>query len=385
MVLVDKQEKKPRKPLTLEQRVIALKLLSSGMSTMKTAASMGVGRSQIQQIIKRREEIMSDWLSKSVNPHRKRRNRKTGNEEINMMCLKWYEDAVTSGYTVTGPLLQQKALDLAVQLGIPSFKASNGWLESFRRRHMIPTTTGHAFKNDKAHGSSKIFKIEGERHSESNSKKKLKPGACDENDMKKVAEGVESHDKSNATKFENDTQFEEVIKLDEDSYIKEQVRQAISELDMLQGNCDQTSNETNQDNLHKMGDNLVDSVDTAGNWDQTSNETNQDDLPSMVDNLVDSVDRASNWDQTFNRTNQDHLPSMVDHLVDSVDRAGNWDQTSNEMNQDNLPSMVDNLVDSDDGAEIIIQPHALNEMEISEANSDLTESISSQTQNLFDV
>ena len=138
-ILVRLDQKKQRRILSLEERVNALKLMSSGLSARKTALSLGVGKSQIQEVFKRREEIMADWLSGNVNPDRKRKSRKTENDEINAMCLNWYNEAVASGFPVSGPALQQKALELAVQLGVPSFKASNGWLESFRKRYKVVT------------------------------------------------------------------------------------------------------------------------------------------------------------------------------------------------------------------------------------------------------
>ena len=196
MIMVDKREKKPRRPLTLEQRVFALKLLSTGLSARKTAAAMGVGRSQIQEIFKHRDEIMADWQSDNVNPDRKRKSRKTGNEEINTMCLKWYHEAVANGYSVSGPVLQQKALELAVQLGIPSFKASNGWLESFRKRHMI-VTAGQVSKSTSGDKKGKSSK--------------------DGMDVDSLEEALFATDK---------------VKNLDDSYIQEHVDRALNALDM---------------------------------------------------------------------------------------------------------------------------------------------------------
>ena len=108
----------------------------------------------------------------------------------------------------------------------------------------------------------------------------------------KNAERVQSHDKSNTTKFENDTK--EVIKLDEDvyMYIKEQVHQAISDLEMLQGKWDQTSNETNQANEASMVDVCnSDSVNVA-TIDRKAHGYNEMEIPEI--NSVLSIDRKHN-------------------------------------------------------------------------------------------
>jgi hypothetical protein len=46
---------------------------------------MGVGRTQIQQIIKRKSEVLDDYES-NVSNDRKRKRHKTGNEDINDLC-----------------------------------------------------------------------------------------------------------------------------------------------------------------------------------------------------------------------------------------------------------------------------------------------------------
>lgn len=39
--------------------------------------------------------------------------------------------------SVSGPILQEKARFFASQFGIPNFKASDGWLSGFKKRHDI--------------------------------------------------------------------------------------------------------------------------------------------------------------------------------------------------------------------------------------------------------
>lgn len=47
------------------------------------------------------------------------------------------KDAVARRINVTGPLLQEKALEFAEKTGNTNFKAYKGWLESFKTRNNI--------------------------------------------------------------------------------------------------------------------------------------------------------------------------------------------------------------------------------------------------------
>jgi IS30 family transposase len=52
-----------RKVLTLSERVEAIKLHDDGKSSLDVAQIMGIGRTQIQQIIKRKSEVLDDYES----------------------------------------------------------------------------------------------------------------------------------------------------------------------------------------------------------------------------------------------------------------------------------------------------------------------------------
>ena len=70
-------------------------------------------------------------------PSKQRSARKTGNEEINKLIWEWFKDMSRRKLPISGPMLQEKALQFAKDLGNTEFRGSNGWLESFRKRNNI--------------------------------------------------------------------------------------------------------------------------------------------------------------------------------------------------------------------------------------------------------
>ncbi|XP_041376563.1 tigger transposable element-derived protein 4-like [Gigantopelta aegis] len=123
---------KPSKPiaLTLEQRVEVIKKSEKDkLSARKIAEHFGVGRTQIDGILKRKAEVLADYDNNQPSD-RKRQRKLTGNEDINILVWKWFQDATARRINVSGPLIKEKTLKFAEDLGIASFKVSNGWLDS---------------------------------------------------------------------------------------------------------------------------------------------------------------------------------------------------------------------------------------------------------------
>lgn len=63
-------------------------------------------------ILKRTAEIIND-IENNTPSDGKRKRQKIGNEDINDLCWKWFQDAVGRRINVTGPLLKMKALKFA--------------------------------------------------------------------------------------------------------------------------------------------------------------------------------------------------------------------------------------------------------------------------------
>ena len=124
-----------RKCLTLEERVKVLQLLDSGRSSRVIASDFGVGRTQVQNVAKRKREIMDEY--ETGNPETKRVKRTVSYDKIDDLCHSWFLDATSRQINVSGPLIREKALKFASELGLNDFKGSCGWLESFLKRHNI--------------------------------------------------------------------------------------------------------------------------------------------------------------------------------------------------------------------------------------------------------
>ena len=124
-----------RKILTLDERIKVIELCKT-KSARKVAEELSVRKTQIQSILKRKIELISDF-EQNLDGDRKRQRRITGNDDINDLCLKWFNDCMGRKINVSGPLLKEKALKFAKDLNKLEFKASNGWLESFIKRNNI--------------------------------------------------------------------------------------------------------------------------------------------------------------------------------------------------------------------------------------------------------
>ena len=110
------------KTLDLADKVKVIRLYEkTGKGSRALAAEFNVGKTQIQGILKRKREHLDDY-EKNAPRTKKRCNRITGNEEINKLCYRWFIDCLSRVTPVSGPMLQEKALQFAAELGITSFK-----------------------------------------------------------------------------------------------------------------------------------------------------------------------------------------------------------------------------------------------------------------------
>lgn len=125
-----------RTDLPLKQKVELIKLsVRTGKSHRVLASEFGIGRTQVGTILKRKKELLEAYEKNE--PDKKRRFTASHYDDIDALTWEWFVRVRGQNLPCSGPMIQEQALSFAGELGITDFKASNGWLASFKSRHNI--------------------------------------------------------------------------------------------------------------------------------------------------------------------------------------------------------------------------------------------------------
>ncbi|XP_078516982.1 tigger transposable element-derived protein 3 [Lissotriton helveticus] len=128
--------KKKLHALSLAEKIQVLQMLDeSKMSQSEVARRFGVSQPQVSRICKNKERLLADWGSGTAN-HERKRKRESKYSSIDEALLCWFHIARTKMFVVTGPMLLQKAKELADIMG-QDFIPSIGWLVRWKRRNNV--------------------------------------------------------------------------------------------------------------------------------------------------------------------------------------------------------------------------------------------------------
>ncbi|MDW3631436.1 MAG: hypothetical protein QOK71_08365 [Nitrososphaeraceae archaeon] len=130
-----------RKSLTaLVKREICLAKQTTPIPTNKElATTFDISTSTISDILKEKDRWLAiDPESSDAN---KKKRRSLVYEEVDQALAIWIEQAINAGLDITGDILKEKAIKFASLLKIDDFKASEGWLIRFNKRHNIKQYT----------------------------------------------------------------------------------------------------------------------------------------------------------------------------------------------------------------------------------------------------
>lgn len=99
------------------------------------AEDFGIPPSTLSTIIKHENKI---YNAAQESPSSKKKRMKVSSfPELEEAMVKWINRARDNHVPISGPLIQEKALEFAEELGIEGFKGSTGWLKTFKSRNGI--------------------------------------------------------------------------------------------------------------------------------------------------------------------------------------------------------------------------------------------------------
>ena len=126
--------------LSLADKYEVVKLLDQKLSQTEISKKLGCSQSQISRISAKRDDIRNQYES-NANPDRKRqRSGKSGDVETALTT--WFTNPRSRDIPINGPILEEKAKDLARELNQPDFNPTSGWLSRWKIRNSI------VFKNN---------------------------------------------------------------------------------------------------------------------------------------------------------------------------------------------------------------------------------------------
>ena len=131
-----------RNHLSLEKKVAVINASGKGKTIIRSLAEeFHCGRTQIADILKKKDAILELYSSNASKNQKVFRSKQSEYAELNKHLYDWYTLAVSKNIYPCGPQLAEKAKEIASVLGKTDFKASQGWLEKWKKRHYIKQIT----------------------------------------------------------------------------------------------------------------------------------------------------------------------------------------------------------------------------------------------------
>ncbi|XP_053146016.1 uncharacterized protein LOC128342591 isoform X2 [Hemicordylus capensis] len=125
------------------------------MSHRDLAKHLGLPKSTVSDLLRKQNQLWDEW-QQNANPERKRK-RKGKDADVEDALLRWFEAARASDVLISGPVLAQKARQIAEALGRPEFNPSDGWLQRWKWRNNISFRKGSAEKLPQVEAHANIY------------------------------------------------------------------------------------------------------------------------------------------------------------------------------------------------------------------------------------
>ena len=128
---------------TLQEKMEIINLVNSGRKQVDVAAEKNISTSTVSDIWKNRVIIKDQYEQLNLG---QKKIKKVQYEDIDGALLQWFKTTRNANIPLNGPIVLEKAKQLATRLGHDDFKGSSGWFDKWKKRHGITfrTVSGEA-------------------------------------------------------------------------------------------------------------------------------------------------------------------------------------------------------------------------------------------------
>lgn len=127
-------EKKNRKSFTIKQKYESIIDLEKGISNSVIYKRIKVSQSTLSTWWKDKERIKTSYLRL---PKKTKKTRLSNYSELEDRLFEWFNYLRIKNIPVNGPLLIEKANEIAKTLNIENFKCDKNWIVRFKKRHSL--------------------------------------------------------------------------------------------------------------------------------------------------------------------------------------------------------------------------------------------------------
>lgn len=124
------------KSLPLVEKLKLIEIIESGRSVKQVAEEYAINRNTLHYILKNKDRIR-DALNTNPGTAGFKRIKSTKSPELEMRVLNFMHESRSRNERLSGSIIKGMALEIAIELNLHNFAASNGWLFSFFKRNQI--------------------------------------------------------------------------------------------------------------------------------------------------------------------------------------------------------------------------------------------------------
>ena len=121
-----------RNSITLEKKKEIINVIENGkMKQSDVVRNYNLSKSTVNTIWKNRRKY-EDSISSGLCGHNAKRIRQCNFENLERALVIWIKQVHSENFVIDGPILKEKALMFAAEMGYEDFSGSDGWFDRFK-------------------------------------------------------------------------------------------------------------------------------------------------------------------------------------------------------------------------------------------------------------